>query len=154
MDRQGCVIGANKSLCPMIAAACRTAAGCGSSAGGSILIDRKNGGLPNTVSVSPSRQTNPFSAAGQSGAVLFIVDPESGRESVVESLRRLFGLTPAEAALAGLLAEGKDLNTACDELRILRTTARTHLRHVMAKLGVRRQAELVSTILRTAGALA
>lgn len=153
VDRQGCLTSANRDLRPMIAAACRTAAGCGSSAGGSILIERKNGGLPYTVSLSPSRQTNPFSVARHSGAVVFIVDPESRRESIAEFLRRLYGLTPAEAALASLLAEGKDLNVACDELGIRRTTARTHLRHVTAKLGVRRQAELVSTILRTVGGL-
>ena len=63
--------------------------------------------------------------------------------------RRTFELTPAEARLARILIAGKSLNDACHELHIQRTTAKTHLRNLFDKLGVRRQTELVSLLLRS-----
>jgi DNA-binding CsgD family transcriptional regulator len=52
-----------------------------------------------------------------------------------------------------LLAQGHNLSEVCGELSIRRTTARTHLRHLFEKLGVRRQRELISPLLRTVGAV-
>jgi DNA-binding CsgD family transcriptional regulator len=60
-------------------------------------------------------------------------------------------MTPTEARLASLLADGKDLSEACAEMSIRRTTARTHLRRLSEKVGAKRQAEVVSVILRTVG---
>lgn len=154
MDRYGCLTSTNNNLRQIIAGACQAVSGNGLSAGGSILVARTSGRQPYAVSVSPVRQANPFSIVQAPGAVVFVVNPEVKREPMVRALRRLYDLTAAEASLASLLVEGKDLTMACAELRIRRTTARTHLQHLCAKLGVRRQAELVSTILRTVRTLA
>jgi DNA-binding CsgD family transcriptional regulator len=154
IDRNGCLTSTDNVLRQMIAAACRTAAGNGLAAGGAVLVARASGKSPYTVSVSPFRNANPLSTVRYPGAVVFIVDAEIRREPIIQILQRLYGLTPAEASLAGLLVEGKDLTAACEELGIRRTTGRSHLQHLSAKLGVRRQAELVSTVLRTVGMLA
>jgi len=66
-----------------------------------------------------------------------------------EILRALYGLTPAESRLAVALARGKELKEACDECSITYTAGRAHLRSIFTKAGVRRQAELVSLLLRT-----
>jgi DNA-binding CsgD family transcriptional regulator len=66
-------------------------------------------------------------------------------------LRSLFGLTPAEAATVGLLANGQSAEeiAACNRIGI--ETVRTHIKRSMAKLGVGRQAELVAVVMRGAG---
>jgi DNA-binding CsgD family transcriptional regulator len=58
------------------------------------------------------------------------------------------GLTPAESAFAKRLAAGHSIDEICEALGIRHTTARTHLRHLFQKTHTRRQAELVSWLLR------
>jgi DNA-binding CsgD family transcriptional regulator len=153
IDRRGCLTSTNKRLREIVAAACHAAAGCGEAAGGSLLIARTSGKRSYGVSVSPIRRANLFLATKCAGAVVFVIDPETKREPIAEVLRRLYDLTPAEARLASLIVDGKDVNEACAELGIRRTTVRTHLRRLSDKLGARRQAEVVAVILRTAGIL-
>ena len=64
-------------------------------------------------------------------------------------MRQLFDLTPAEAALALLLANGLSLDEAAEQLNIRRNTARAHLRMIFSKTGVTRQTELVRTLLNS-----
>lgn len=56
-------------------------------------------------------------------------------------------LTPAEARLTRLLAEGHLLAEAAAQLKISKLTARTHLRNVFGKTGVGRQTDLVRLLL-------
>ncbi|MBV9078260.1 MAG: helix-turn-helix transcriptional regulator, partial [Methylobacteriaceae bacterium] len=58
-----------------------------------------------------------------------------------------FSLTGAEAAVALDLLSGEGLKASARRLGISLETARTHLRHIFAKTGARRQAELVRLIL-------
>lgn len=75
-------------------------------------------------------------------AIAWVVDTgTNGRE--VESVRRIFGLTAAEARVAQALAGGKSLSDAAKAMRITRSTAKSHLDAVFAKTGCRRQAQLV-----------
>lgn len=59
-------------------------------------------------------------------------------------LARAFGLSPAEARLAALLAEG--LAPAAQRLGVTRETARTQLKAVFAKTATHRQGELVALL--------
>ena len=61
-------------------------------------------------------------------------------------LAKAFGLTPAEAKLAHLLAKARSPEEAAGELGIARVTARNQLRAVFAKTGTHRQAELVALL--------
>ena len=81
--------------------------------------------------------------------MIFITDPEAQTTTPTEMLERLYGLTPAEAKLAALLAHGKSVTEAADELHITQNTARTHLKHIFQKTGVKRQSELVKLILNS-----
>lgn len=83
--------------------------------------------------------------------LLFILDPEFSVETVEAELRQLYGLTSTEASLANLLMEGKALDECCKILDIRRSTARTHLQHLFEKVGVQRQSELVSLLLKSIG---
>lgn len=72
-------------------------------------------------------------------------------ETAEVELRQLYGLTSTEACLANLLMEGKTLDECCRLLDIRRSTARTHLQHLFEKIGVQRQSELVSLLLKSVG---
>jgi DNA-binding CsgD family transcriptional regulator len=82
-------------------------------------------------------------------AVVFITIPEEPQEAPAELLRRLFGLTLAEARLCERLVLGRTVEQAAGELDIATNTARVHLKRAFDKTGVSRQAELVAKILAT-----
>jgi DNA-binding CsgD family transcriptional regulator len=84
---------------------------------------------------------------------LFLGDPDLAARNTSEGLAALFGLTPAEARLASLLAGGLSLQEAAEQLAIQLSTARGVLKSVFAKTGTRRQASLVSVILAALGQL-
>ncbi|MEJ0016047.1 MAG: hypothetical protein WDN25_05680 [Acetobacteraceae bacterium] len=64
-----------------------------------------------------------------------------------EVLVKLYGLTPGETRLIGLLAADHSLDEAAAALGVARTTARTHLRHIFEKTGTRRQSQLMKLVL-------
>lgn len=80
-------------------------------------------------------------------AILFIVDPSRASRPSADHLRHHFGLTAAEAAVAVDVISGDGLKASARRLGMSLETARTHLRHIFGKTGVRRQAELVRLLL-------
>jgi|HubBroStandDraft_1064217.scaffolds.fasta_scaffold20536_2 DNA-binding CsgD family transcriptional regulator len=119
--------------------------------GGVMTVMRPSGRRPFTVVVNPTSAKALKLSYGNPAAILLISDPDDQAVPSKALLARVYGLTPAEASLAGILLRGDDLNDACDEMSIRRTTARTHLQHLFQKVGVSRQAELLAVLLRTAG---
>lgn len=85
--------------------------------------------------------------------VIFISDPEQHSSAPKEIVSALFNLTPAEASLAMLLANGLTKDEASIELGISTNTARAHLRSIFSKTGVTRQTMLVRLILRSVATL-
>jgi len=63
-------------------------------------------------------------------------------------LSQTFGLSPAEARLAGLIVTGISLERAADELGIARETARNQLKAVFSKTDTHRQGELIALLAR------
>lgn len=90
---------------------------------------------------------SPFAVGSGHGprALVVIVDPD--REPPVALLRRLFGLTDAETAVALRVSRGVGLRPIADELTLSLATVKTHLQHVFAKTATHRQAELVRLLL-------
>jgi DNA-binding CsgD family transcriptional regulator len=80
---------------------------------------------------------------GGAALALFISDPNQDAQLDPEAVRDLFQLTRMEANLAVALASGRSLVDAADALGIAHNTARSHLRSIFAKTGVRRQSQLV-----------
>lgn len=89
----------------------------------------------------------------RSAAVVFIRDPERNAELESGTLRQLFDLTPAEAAVARSLTTGLSLDEAAGALNISRNTARAHLRSIFSKSGITRQTELMRLVLNSAAVL-
>jgi DNA-binding CsgD family transcriptional regulator len=84
---------------------------------------------------------------GAPASVIFLSDPERKATFDAETMRRLYGLTRAEANIAVMLAEGRHLDQAADLLDISINTARTHLKRVLEKTNTTRQADLVRLLL-------
>lgn len=80
---------------------------------------------------------------------LFLRDTDSRAAPPVRLAQELFHLTGAETMLAIQLANGLSLKEAAVALNIKRNTARAHLRSIFAKVGVRRQTELVRIFLNS-----
>jgi DNA-binding NarL/FixJ family response regulator len=62
-------------------------------------------------------------------------------------LRRLYGLTTAEAAVAIRLIQGDGIKPIAESMCLSAGTVRTHVQHIFDKTGTHRQAELVRTLL-------
>jgi DNA-binding CsgD family transcriptional regulator len=125
------------------------AAAPGGGPGGGIAIEREDGRLPVTILVTPFRPGlgMPFPAA-----LVFVRDPETP-SMATEILRDLFGLTPAQAAVAARLGSGESLEEIAEALHITRHTANDHLKQVFAKTGCRRQPQLAALLSRTVAGL-
>jgi len=95
-------------------------------------------------------------AEGQTGpcAAVFVSDPEQHDSASQQTLGELFGLTPAEANVAILLARGLSLAEVSQVQNISPHTARAQLKSIFAKTGVSRQAELVRMIIKSVASLA
>ncbi len=80
---------------------------------------------------------------------VFLRDPDRREDTPQAELMASLGLTPREASLADLLAHDMSLTDAAAMLSITRENARIHLKRIFSKTDTRRQAELVSLILRS-----
>jgi DNA-binding CsgD family transcriptional regulator len=79
-------------------------------------------------------------------AVLMIVDPDEHSEPAEPVVRQAFGLTPAEARVAVLVARGLDVSEIALSQGVSEGTIRTQLKAIFAKTETRRQAQLVGVI--------
>ncbi len=74
---------------------------------------------------------------------LLVKDPEIERLDGLSDYASAYALTNAETRLIGLLTQGHGLFEAAHELGITKNTARTHMRNIYAKIGIRRQTHLI-----------
>ncbi|MDX1592688.1 MAG: helix-turn-helix transcriptional regulator [Gammaproteobacteria bacterium] len=122
------------------------------SPGEALSLRRPSGAAPLYVTVSrldngPAKESVP--SRQESLAVLFVADPERSLECPAEVLQRLFGLTPREAELLGLLVGGEPLRQVSGQLGIGLETARSHLKSVFMKTGTQRQGDLIRLVMST-----
>lgn len=89
--------------------------------------------------------------AARPAAVVVIIDPAREQNLHKDSLRRRFGLTPAEADVAVEIAKGDGREATAVRLGISTATVRAHLSSIFGKTGVRRQAELVRLLMQDRG---
>jgi DNA-binding CsgD family transcriptional regulator len=120
------------------------AGGDGGIAGGLMALPSRDGGSL-TVRVLPLAAET-AGLAKSAAAIVFVKDPQAVPPPSRDRLQALFGLTPAQAALAREILEGDGVQAAAERLGISRSTARTHLLEVFQKTGTSRQAELVRVV--------
>lgn len=83
---------------------------------------------------------------GDGRAILLLTDLTVPLVTDHALLAAVFGLTAAEAKIAGRIARGETIDQAASALRVGRETARTQLKSVFQKTSTRRQAELASVL--------
>lgn len=147
-ERQGLcapTLDTTQRLRAMIARASSSEAG--TRAGGAMLIERAAHDAPLQVLVAPlgtHRVIDGVTAVSRRGtAMLVMTDPQAARRGVEQRLIALFGLTPAEARVAGEVGKGHEPRDIAATLQIMPSTVRTHLHHVFAKTATRRQGDLM-----------
>jgi DNA-binding CsgD family transcriptional regulator len=118
--------------------------------GTSLLIARTSGENPLRVTVTPISSSLPGGPA-QLAALVFVSDPAGRPQSRAATLRALFALTPAEARVADLLLQGREMQEVANGLRLTLETARFHTKRVLSKTGTRRQTELMRLMLSLPG---
>jgi DNA-binding CsgD family transcriptional regulator len=81
----------------------------------------------------------------RNGAALLILSPAFAQiRSVANVLCKAYGLTPREANVAELLAAGLDATQIADRLSLSRNAVRFHIKSILPKADVQRQAEFVA----------
>lgn len=78
--------------------------------------------------------------------LLYLTPVIQQRGPPTEILQALFDLTPAEARVAGAIAQGRTVNDIAGALSVQPNTVRVQLKSIFAKTGVSRQAELASLL--------
>jgi DNA-binding CsgD family transcriptional regulator len=119
--------------------------------GGAMLVSRRPPKRPLQVVVSPFRSVK-ILLEDRPCAVLLIRDPEERPGSQAELLRSLYGLSPMEGRVAGLLVAGVDVAGIAEQLGISTETVRFYLKAIFRKTGTRRQSELVRLAMGLPGA--
>jgi DNA-binding CsgD family transcriptional regulator len=83
----------------------------------------------------------------KAAAIVFVNNPDDRVTPAAAALIAQFGLTPAEARLTTALLDGARIEDYAVETGLSLHTVKTQLKHVFAKTGCSRQAELIRMIL-------
>jgi DNA-binding CsgD family transcriptional regulator len=83
------------------------------------------------------------------GLIAFLLGDGNLNERRLDAAAAVFGLSPTQKKLAGLVADGMSLPEIADKMQITPNTARTHLERIYEKVGVRTQPALVRVLLST-----
>jgi DNA-binding CsgD family transcriptional regulator len=118
-----------------------------------LAIERNNNPSPLTLTVYPGPGVEHGDAPLRRSAIVVMRDPDRRAAVSTHVVAQLFSLTPAEAALATLLAQGYDMEEAASTLGVRRNTARSQLQSIFAKTDAKRQSELVRMILSSVATL-
>lgn len=119
----------------------------------SIRIESTDGDNDLQLVVKPMRLQNVGAIAGTAAQVF--INSVGGQRCEFDPARfqEMFAFTAREARLAVLIAEGCSLNEASERLNVSINTVKTHLRGIYDKLGVRRQARVVTILNSTMTAM-
>jgi DNA-binding CsgD family transcriptional regulator len=86
-------------------------------------------------------------------AVVFVGDPARRARPARDTLRLLYGLTPAESRLAMLLADGHAPTMIAEMVGVSRNTLKSQLASIYRKTDTSRQAQLVRLLLQLPAAI-
>lgn len=139
-------VGCRHTLDRAIAQALRVTAGTACDAPPETAVAQASSKDPLIVSVTPM----PHADARAAAVLVRVRAPKGPADPPLEVVRRSLGLTAAEARLALALAKGSTVAEHADAEGTSEQTARTHLRNIRDKMGVRRQLDVVRAVLRLA----
>jgi DNA-binding CsgD family transcriptional regulator len=117
------------------------------------LVPRSDHALPMRITViAPARERSAAFFRGPE-CIVVLEDPVRDLQIAVEELGALYKLTASERRVVAGLAAGHTLNEVAALYGISSLTARTQLKQVFAKTGMRRQSDLIRNVCFLAGTL-
>ena len=120
--------------------------------GGSTIVRRPGAQPPLVLHVSPVVRREAEFPVGQVAAVVLVVDP-AGRAAIDPAVvAAVLDLTGMESRIAVLLAQGMSVRQIATATGRKESTIRSHVKHMFAKHGLSRQAQLVQLVRSLAGA--
>jgi len=90
----------------------------------------------------PLAEGDETTTVGRYGTALLMIWPARPKAPAQQLLRQVFGLSPAEAQVAGLLAQGHAPQEIAELRSVGESTVRTHIKSIFQKTHVRRQHDL------------
>ena len=112
-----------------------------------VVIRRSLNRRPLSILVAPLPRGPGLAGFATAAVAIFVTDPERSVPTHAETIRVRLGLTPSEAQLAQLLASGRSVAEAADDLSIRLETARKRLKLIFHKTDTHRQSDLVRLVL-------
>lgn len=137
----------NAALQRLIGGALAVTRGEAIAGGGSMLLSKLSGTGAYTILVSPLPRNESAFLTSYPAAIVVITDPRAAQPSSPVVLCTAFGLTPAEAAVAMALVEGKTVVEIARARGVSLRTVRAQLEAIFRKTGTARQADLVRQLL-------
>ncbi len=114
--------------------------------GGATTISRGRERQPLNLMVGPLEAAVGGGESTDPVVAVVVTDPDQDPEPRMKILRRLYDLSPRQAAFAVKLMQGKTMEEAAEALHVSINTAKTHMKALYRKTNTSRQAELVSML--------
>ena len=124
----------------------------GQGAGGSTTVRRSSALPPLVLHVNPVGRPETDFSLWPVAALVLVADPASHTRIDPAVAATALGLTGMESRVAVLLAKGMSVREVAAATGRGESTIRSHVKHMFAKHGLSRQAELVRLVLSLAGA--
>ena len=121
-------------------------------AGGSTFVRRPGALPPLVLHVSPVGRREAEFPVGQVAALVLVVDPAHEAPVDPAVVAAILDLTGMESRVAVLLAQGMSVRQIATTTGRKESTIRSHVKHIFAKHGLSRQAQLVQLVRSLAGA--
>ena len=121
-------------------------------AGGSMKITRRKAQAPLVLEIHPVRKMGTDYRGWPVGALVLVVDAAARPRVDPAVAAEALGLTGMESRVAVLLAEGMTVRDVAAAMGRGESTIRSHVKHMFAKHGLSRQADLVRLVLAVGGA--
>ena len=115
-----------------------------------MTVRRPSGKLPLPLHISPVTHRADFGAQ-RVAALVLLVDLAERPQIDPAFLATTLGLSRAESRVAAALAAGHSVRDIAVTTHRSQAAVRWHLRHLYAKLGLSRQADVVRLVLSTVG---
>lgn len=125
--------------------------GSGGRSGGQVALSRPSG-LPPLLALAASVSHVRY-ATVRASRMLVVTDPSRTKKALFESLRMLWNLSSAEAAIACALADGRTLAQISIDRGVGLQTVRTQLKQIFFKTETHSQPELVRLLVQIPAAL-
>ena len=102
---------------------------------------------PISALVLPAKQQMSMLESSEPLAIIYIASPDGAHSISPAKIAKAYALTAAESRLAAAVVNGESLKEYADRVGISVQTAKSQLKQVFSKVGIRRQSELVRDIL-------